>query len=50
MRLIGLFTTEANDEAKKLIDAPMNYLNPKGEFIRGLQREGALALYMLTKP
>lgn len=50
MRVLGLFSIEANAEAKKLIESPMNYVSTKGEFIRGLQREGALALYMLTKP
>ena len=49
MRVIGLYSSEANMEAKKIMYSPMNYLDSKGNFIRGIHREGGLALYMLTK-
>jgi hypothetical protein len=49
MRVIGLFSAEANLEAKKLMQSPLNYVDPKGGFTRKIHREGALPLYMLTK-
>jgi DNA-directed RNA polymerase beta' subunit len=47
-RLIGLFTQTANDEATRIIQAPMNYVDAKGNFMRGLAREAGISLYMLT--
>jgi hypothetical protein len=49
MRVIGLFSAEANLEAEKMLNSPLNYVDATGSFIRGIHREGALALYMLTK-
>ena len=49
MRVIGLFSSEANMEAAKMMNSPLNYVDAKGGFIRGIHREGGLALYMLTK-
>lgn len=49
MRVIGLFTNEANLEAESLLYAPLNYVDPKGIFTRGIHREGGISLYMLTK-
>ena len=49
MRIIGLFSEEANAEARKMVEAPLNYLDPTGKFTRGIHREGGLALYMLTR-
>lgn len=49
MRVAGLFSAEANIEAEKIMFSPMNYMDTQGNFIRGIHREGGLALYMLTK-
>ena len=49
MRVIGLFSAEANMEAEKMMNSPLNYVDAKGGFIRGIHREGGLAIYMLTK-
>lgn len=49
MRVIGLFSAEANREADRVMQSPLNYVDAKGSFTRGIHREGGLALYMLTK-
>lgn len=49
MRLIGLYTAEANEEARKIIDNPMNYVDAQGNYTRGIGREAGLAFYMLTR-
>jgi hypothetical protein len=49
MRVIGLFSAEANMEAQRVMQSPLNFLDARGNFIRGVHREGGLALYMLTK-
>jgi DNA-directed RNA polymerase beta' subunit len=49
MRVIGLFSAEANLEAERMMASPLNYVDAKGNFIRGIHREGGLAIYMLTK-
>ena len=49
MRVIGLFSAEANMEAERIMTSPLNYLDTKGNYTRGIAREGALALFMLTK-
>lgn len=48
-RLIGMFTSEANQEAIKIMNAPMNYVDASGSMMRSLSREAGMALYMLTK-
>lgn len=49
IRVIGLFSSEANLEAERVMTTPLNYLDPVGNFTRGINREGALSMYMLTK-
>jgi len=49
MRVIGLFSAEANMEAQRVMQSPLNFLDARGNFTRGIHREGGLALYMLTK-
>ena len=49
MRVIGLHSSEANIVAGKMMNSPLNYVDAKGNFIRGIHREGGLSLYMLTK-
>lgn len=48
-RLIGLWSNDANMEAEKIQNSPLNYVNTMGEYTRGVGRESGLALYMLTK-
>ena len=48
-RLIGLYTNDSNAEAERIQNAPMNYVDGTGGFMRGLTREAGLAIYMLTK-
>lgn len=48
-RLIGLFFQTSNEEAKRIIAAPLNYVNAKGDFTRGLAREAGISLYMMTR-
>lgn len=47
-RLIGLYTNDSNAEAERIQNAPMNYVDGTGGFMRGLSREAGLAIYMLT--
>jgi DNA-directed RNA polymerase beta' subunit len=49
MALLGLFTTEANLEAKALINSPTTFIRSDGTPARGLSNEAILSLYMLTK-
>lgn len=49
MRLIGIYTNDANAEAARLQANPMNYVGAEGQYTRGIGREAGLALYMLTK-
>ena len=49
IRVIGLYSAEANIEANKMMETPLNFVDPMGKFTRGILREGALSLYMLTK-
>jgi len=48
-RLIGLFSDEANAEATKLANNPMNYIDVNGNFTRGVWAEAGMTLFMLTK-
>jgi hypothetical protein len=48
-RLIGLFSEEANQEAKRVMYAPTNYIDTNGNFTRGVEGEAGITLYMLTK-
>jgi len=48
-RLIGLFEDDSNLEAKRLMQAPMNYVDAGGNLMRSVARESGLSLYMLTK-
>jgi hypothetical protein len=49
MRVVGLFSSEANREAEKIMYSPMNYVDSQANFWGGVYREGGLALYMMTK-
>ena len=48
-RIIGLFTKEANMEADMMMHSPYNFLNPSGDLIRSVDREGGMGLYMMTR-
>ena len=48
----GLFTKEANQEAKRIISAKSNILGASGEPTRGINaigKEASIALFELTK-
>jgi len=47
--IIGLFTKEANDEAKKLQKSIKSLVKPNGSPAREISNEAILSLYMLTK-
>ena len=47
--LRGVFTQEANIEAKKLIRSPSNILTIRGDNNRTISNEAVQALYGLTK-
>lgn len=47
-RNIGLFSNEANKEAEQIKRQPLNFLDAKGNPIRGIGREAGLAVYMMT--
>ena len=47
--LRGVFTQEANIEAKKLIHSPSNILTIRGDNNRTISNEAVQALYGLTK-
>ena len=48
-RLIGLFSDEANREAERIMDAPMNFVDTSGSLIRNIDRESGISLYMMTR-
>ena len=48
VRLLGLFTQEANAEAERLIRQPTNFADGQGNFCRGVGNEAILSLYSLT--
>lgn len=48
-RLIGIFSDEANEEAKLSANNPLNFVDTNGNFIRGAAGECGISLYMLTK-
>jgi hypothetical protein len=49
IRVIGLFTQEANEEARKLIEKPTNFCDGQGAPSRKLGNEAVLTFYALTK-
>ena len=49
VRLIGLFSDDANMEASRLMKSPMNFLDASGRFTRGASREAGLSLFMMTR-
>ena len=49
LSLIGLYTQEANMEAKKLINSKKNLIKTDGSAVRNVSNEGILSLYMMTK-
>lgn len=49
VRLIGMYTNEANEMAKKIMQSPTNYVGLDEKFMRGITREAGLGIYALTK-
>ena len=49
IRIIGLFTQEANKEAAEKIKQATNFADGQGNFSRNLGNEAVLSLYSLTK-
>lgn len=49
LRLIGMYTNDANAEAERIQRNPMNYIDAEGRYTRGIGREAGLAIYMLTR-
>ena len=49
MRIVGLFSQEANAEAERLIRQPTNFCDGQAQFGRPVANEAVLTLYALTK-
>ena len=49
VKLIGVFSHEANEEARNIIESLMNYSDSEGAACRVIGNEGVLTLYSLTK-
>ena len=45
----GLYTQEANDEARRIMKSKSHILNASGNNMRTTSNEGLQTLYMLTK-
>jgi hypothetical protein len=48
IRILGLFTQEANAEAARLIRAPTNFVDGQGRPSRVVANEAILTLYSMT--
>ena len=49
VRIVGVFTQEANQKAEEIMHSAKNLCDSNGEFQRGITNEGVLTLYCLTK-